>query len=242
METFVGKIAVVTGATMGIGRSLAWHCAREGMKVVLVSSNNERVEQAAADLCRDVPGATVLPVKANVAQPDEMEALAQKTWDAFGAAHLVINNAGVALVGSPLDNTLEEWRWIMDVNFWGVFHGIRSFIPRMLQQGEEGHVVNISSVGGLLSTSFLSAYEATKHAVFTLSEGLYYTLKEQGAKIAVSVVAPGFVRTNINDYERNRLPELGPAAWKPHQQEIINKLQENTANGISPEQIADQVF
>jgi NAD(P)-dependent dehydrogenase (short-subunit alcohol dehydrogenase family) len=242
LENFEGKVAVVTGASMGIGLGLAWRCAREGMKVVLVSSNKERVEQAATDLCRDVPGAVVLPLQADVAQPEEMEALAQKTWNTFGAAHLIINNAGVALVGSPLDNRLEEWHWIMDVNFWGVFHGIRSFVPRMLQQGEEGHVVNISSVGGLLSSSFLSAYEATKHAVFTLSEGLYYTLKEQNAKIGVSVVAPGFVRTNINDYERNRPPKLGSTDWKPHQEVIINRLKESTENGVLPEQVADQVF
>jgi len=112
----------------------------------------------------------------------------------------------------------------------------------MLQQGDEGYIVNISSVGDLLSTSFLSAYGATKHAVFTLSEGLYCTLKEQGANISVSVVAPGFVRTNINDYQRDRPPGLGHPDWKPHQQEIFQRLQGNTAKGISPEQIADRVF
>jgi len=161
-------------------------------------------------------------VKCDVAKADSVESLAQQTYAKFGAAHLLFNNAGVSPVGPAWSATLEDWQWTLGVNLMGVVHGIKSFVPRMLEQKDECHVVNTASVAGLISVPASAVYCVTKHGVVTLSECLHYDLQLFKARIGVSVLCPAFVNTGIKDSERNRPAELAGTnpLGKPFEQQM----------------------
>ena len=197
MKEFQGKVAVVTGAASGIGRALAERCAQEGMRVVLAGINEQTLMQASQEL--QAIGASVLAVQTDVSKAADVEALAQKAFDTYGAVHLLFNNAGVGAGISLWESTLADWEWTLGVNLWGVIYGIRAFVPRMLEQDTEGHIVNTASIAGLVSGPGLGIYRMTKHGVVTLSETLYHELALRGAKVKVSVLCPGFVNTRIMD-------------------------------------------
>ena len=197
-----GRVAAVTGAADGIGRAIAEQAAQAGMRVVLADVDRTRLAATAADLERD--GATVLACPTDVSRAADVEALAEATYARFGACHLVVNNAGVAL-GKPVwEATLADWEWVLGVNLYGVIHGVRAFVPRMLASGEPGHVVNTASIAGLISTPGLGPYNVSKHGVVTLSESLHGDLAARGAPIGVSVLCPAWVRTRIAESERHR--------------------------------------
>jgi NAD(P)-dependent dehydrogenase (short-subunit alcohol dehydrogenase family) len=245
MEEFRDKVAVVTGAASGIGRGLAERFAAEGMKVVLADVEQSALDQADAEMRER--GATVLPVRTDVSKPEQMEQLAQQTLEAFGAVHIVCNNAGVGGGGGPLwERTLADWQWTLGVNLWGVIHGIRVFLPIMLEQGDEGHIVNTASMAGLVSIPMLSIYNVTKHGVVTLSETLYMELQATGSKIGVSVLCPGFVDTNIATSERNRPDALqnegGEPELNPQQQAARQMMEGMLKAGLKPAAVADKVF
>ena len=204
MKDFDGKVAVVTGAASGIGLGLAQRCAAEGMKVVLADVEREALDKAAAGL--QASGASVLPVRTDVSDPASVEGLAQKTLDAFGGVHLVFNNAGVYITRSAWESSLEDWEWVLGVDLWGVIYGVRTFVPILLSQDTEGHIVNTSSMGGFLTRTRAAHYEVAKHGVVALSECLHYELRERDARIGVSVLAPGSVDTQIFQSQRNRPP------------------------------------
>lgn len=203
MENFEGKVAVVTGAASGIGLALARRFAGEGMRVVLADVEHEALDRVAATLADEVDADGVLAVPTDVRDEDAVEALATATFDRFGAAHVLCNNAGVGVGGLTWMVPADRWRWIVDVNLLGVAHGIRAFVPRMIEQGE-GHVVNTASAAGLLTGPGMGPYFATKHAVVALSESLYFDLQLTGAPVGVSVLCPEWVRTQIAESERNR--------------------------------------
>ena len=240
MERFAGRVAVVTGAAGGIGRALAERCAREGMRVVLAD-----VEEAAlrrTERAMTAAGATVLAVRTDVSRREDVEALARRTLDAFGAVHLLFNNAGVGGGGSSFESSVEDWTWVLGVNLWGVIHGIRTFVPIMLRQGEEGHVVNTASLTGLVSLPWGAVYQASKYAVVAISESLYYELALRESRIGVSVLCPGFVRTGFSDSARNRPAELcregrgdGPVEAGGLQRRFLEA-------GLAPEAVAERVF
>ncbi len=198
-----GRVAVITGAGSGIGRELAWACARAGANVVLADID----EPGVAETARHVSTPS-LCVRCDVSKASELERLADQAFDRFGAAHLLVNNAGVAVTGPAWAATLEDWKWVLDINLMGVVHGIRAFVPRMLAQGGEGHVVNTASVAGLLSLPGSAVYCVSKHAVVTLSECLHHDLHVAGSRIGVSVLCPAFVNTGIAESQRNRPAEL----------------------------------
>src|SRR5947209_3090517 len=211
MQEFKDKVAVITGAASGIGRALTDRCVQEGMRVVLADVEVETLTKTEASM--KASGATVLAVRTDVSQARDVEALAQKTLNTFGAVHLLCNNAGVASEAVVWESTIAEWEWVMGVNLWSVIHGVRVFVPIMLAQDTECHIVNTASMAGLISGPGLGAYKVTKHGVVALSETLYHELAERGAKVKVSVLCPGVVSTRIMEGGRNRpghLPAAGP--------------------------------
>ena len=244
METLAGKVAVITGAASGIGRALAQRCVQEKMKVVLADIEGAALAQTAEAF--QAQGATVLPVRTDVSQAADIAALAERTVATFGAVHLLCNNAGVAADGPIWEMSLQDWEWLLGVNLWGVVHGIRTFVPLMLAQGGEAHIVNTASIAGLVSTAGLGVYNVTKHGVVTLSETLYQELQQIGASIHVSVLCPGWVNTRIHEAGRNRPPILrnqptGQPAT-PAAGTIDQSIRQAIQEGIPAEEVADLVF
>jgi NAD(P)-dependent dehydrogenase (short-subunit alcohol dehydrogenase family) len=244
MQSFHGKVAVITGAASGIGRGLAERCAHEGMRVVLADVEAPALAQAEREL--RAQGTEVLAVRTDVSRRGEVEALARRALDAFGAVDLLCNNAGVGAGSSIWDSTLADWEWVMGVNLWGVIHGLRVFVPIMLAQDTEGHIVNTASIAGLLPFHLSAPYQVTKHAVVALSEHLYYTLRQRSAKINVSVLCPGWVHTRIMDSQRNRPPELQNEASDvppdPEVEAVVQEFRRAAEAGMSPQQLAEFVF
>src|ERR687898_2818856 len=196
MEEFAGRVAVVTGAGSGIGRGLAGQAAREGMRVVIADVELGALEESAAEV--EAAGAEVLVAPTDVSRADEVDALANLAYERFGAVHLLCNNAGVFQAGITWERELADWEWVLGVNLWGVLHGIRSFVPRMLDGGDEGHIVNTSSLAGLITGAYSAPYITSKFAVLALTECLAHDLRAHGAPIGVSVLVPGLVDTNIS--------------------------------------------
>lgn len=209
MDDFQGKVAVVTGAASGIGLALADRFAREGMRVVLADIEREPLDRAAQALADEFGADDVLAVPTDVRDEQAIDALAAATFERFGTAHVVCNNAGVGVGGLAWTIPADRWRWIVDVNLLSVAHGIRAFVPRMIEQGE-GHVVNTASAAGILTGPAMAPYYATKHGVVAMSEALYFDLQLTGATgVGVSVLCPEWVRTQIAESERNRPDGVG---------------------------------
>ena len=209
MYVLDGKVAVVTGAASGIGLGLVTRFGREGMNVVLADVEREPLDRAAAALSDELGADRVLAVPTDVRHEDAVEALAAATFERFGTAHVLCNNAGVGVGGMAWTVPADRWRWIVEVNLLSVAHGIRAFVPRMIEQGE-GHVVNTASAAGILTGPAMAPYYATKHGVVALSEALYFDLQLTGAtSVGVSVLCPEWVRTRIYESERNRPGDVG---------------------------------
>ncbi|MCB0088877.1 MAG: SDR family NAD(P)-dependent oxidoreductase [Caldilineaceae bacterium] len=206
MKEFRGKVAVITGAASGIGFALAERCAQEGMKVVLADVEEPALRTAEERL--RATGATTLGVVTDVSKETEVEKLAQTTLQTFGGVHLLCNNAGVSAGTTVWQSSLADWQWVLGVNLWGVIYGIRMFVPIMLAQESESHIVNTVSLAGMVSLPGMASYKVSKQGVITLSETLYHELKKQTAKVGVSVLFPGGVRTRLIDSARNRPTDL----------------------------------
>ncbi len=237
MELTAGQVAVVTGAGSGIGLSLAERFATAGLKVVLADVQEDALEAAASQV--GARGTDVLTVRTDVSKADEVEALAARTLEHFGAVHVVCNNAGVAPRSDPWFGPLSSWEWVMGVNFWGVVHGCRAFLPHL---AGGGHIVNTASIAGLM-TGFAPSYDASKHAVVAISENLFTTLRLAGLPIGVSVLCPGWVRTNILEATRNWPAELGEKPADDPLNEPFRKYVERAlAEGNTPASVADAVL
>ena len=238
------NVAVITGAASGIGRGLAERFAAEGMKVVLADVEKEPLAKLEADL--NAKGATVLAVRTDVSKASEVENLAAQTLDAFGAVHILCNNAGVVCSRPVWEHTLADWEWVLGVNLWGVIHGIRTFVPHMLEQGDECHIVNTASILGLVGGSGEGIYKVSKHGVVTLSETLADELAQKAANIQVHVLCPGWVRTGILDASRNRPDALKNPVEKTQPRELIIGGSRNTRAemeaGLSPAKVAEHVY
>ena len=239
MDILAGKVAVITGGASGIGNAVAARAAARGMKIVLADIEERPLREAARSLSDN--GADVLPVVTDVSEASSVEALRDRTLERFGAVHLVHNNAGVGGGGLLWTISEAEWRWVLGVNLFGVIHGIRTFVPLMVEQGE-GHVVNTASLAGLVSPPFYGPYSASKHAVVTISEILYRDLRIVGSKVGVSVLCPGFVRTRISEADRNR-PQWAPAPpTNPAAEQVRAAAAQAVADGIDPAAVADSVL
>jgi len=245
MRDFKNKVAVITGAASGIGRALAEKCTHEGMRVVISDIDEKGLRRTERRLKRE--GSDVLSVLTDVSKAKEVEELAKKALEAFGEVHLLFNNAGVAIPKLTWEYELEDWEFVLGINLMGVIYGIRTFIPIMIKQDTECHVVNISSIEGLLSNGVGgSTYGVCKHALVFLSERLTQELEEDGPKVKVSVVCPGFVKTNIFMASINRLPEERKSEFFQSEidEERMEQLQEflEQSPGIMPDEVADIVF
>ncbi|MFE3523708.1 SDR family NAD(P)-dependent oxidoreductase [Streptomyces sp. NPDC059161] len=207
MELRAGQVAVVTGAASGIGLAMARRFAAEGLKVVLADVEEAALEKAAGELREE--GARVLARITDVSERESVTALADAAYETFGAVHVLCNNAGVGsgAEGRMWEHEVNDWKWAFAVNVWGVFHGIQAFVPRMIEGGEPGRIVNTSSGdGGIAPLPTASVYAVTKSAVVTMTESLYAHLKAQGVPIGASVLFPGphMLRTGLWESHRNR--------------------------------------
>ena len=248
MKVFKDKVAVITGGANGIGRGIANIAANEGMKIVLADIEADALSKAEDEL--KATGAKVLSILTDVSKAEDVKALAQKTIDTFGEVHLLCNNAGVILPGAMWEHSLLDWKWIIDINFWGVIHGIRNFVPIMLKQDNECHIVNTSSLAGLMSGDGI--YGATKHGIVALSEALQKELEQANSKVKVSVFCPSFINTTIMDCERNRPAEYCGPDYMPATEKMIKKYPESKQTfeiirrmfeaGLSPNQAGDIIF
>jgi len=207
MKDLVGKVAVITGAGSGFGREFARIAASERMKLVLADVQQDALDGAVGEA--RASGAQAVGLRVDVASAADVQRLAERTMKEFGAVHVLFNNAGVAGGGGFVwEASLKDWQWVLGVNLMGVVHGIRSFVPLMIKQDCECHVVNTASAAGLVSAPLMAVYNVSKHGVVTLSETMFHDLRAAGAKVGVSVLCPAFVPTNIRQSERNRPAEL----------------------------------
>ena len=239
MKDVSGKVAVVTGGASGIGRAMAEAFASAGMKLVLADQDDARVAETARELA--ARGAQVIAVRTDVSSPADVDALARRAIDAFGAVHVVCNNAGVAYGGLPTwESTVEDWRWVVGVNLMGVVHGVRTFTPILLEQGE-GHIVNTASIAGLITISGNALYAVTKHAVVALSETLFNELA--GCGVRVSVLCPGFVHTPLIETSERNAPE---AVRRQHpdlfESADSRQMQAVLASAMAPAKVGEAVL
>jgi len=241
MRELAGRTAFVTGGASGIGFALGAAFAQAGMKVMLADIETDALAEAVKSL-RDF-GPNVRGVACDVADPVSVERAAKASYQAFGNVHVVCNNAGVAAAGGIDNISLDNWRWVLDVNLMGVLHGIRSFLPHIRAHGEGGHIVNTASMAGMNSGLGFSPYVASKFAVVGMSEGLATRLKPFG--IGVTVLCPGFVRTRIGESGRNR-PERYGATQTPDPASpaglLLAQIAERLQSGLDPSDVAARVL
>ncbi|HEY7198607.1 MAG TPA: SDR family NAD(P)-dependent oxidoreductase [Candidatus Dormibacteraeota bacterium] len=240
MRDLAGRVAVVTGAASGMGRAFAERFAAEGMRVVLADVEAEPLERAVAEL--GGAGGDVIGVPCDVSRLESVTALADAAVGAYGAIHLAVNNAGVEgyLDGALWEATERDWRWTMGVNFWGVVHGVRTFLPIMLAQGEEGHLVNTVSMTAVVRAT--NMYGVAKHAVLALTETIHAQLREREARVGVSALCPGMIATRLFEGSRNRPPELRnerEPAGAEQGREIRRRMHERLQAGMPPSEVAD---
>lgn len=209
MREFSQRTAVITGAASGIGLELARRAAKEGMNLVLADIEAAKLAEATAML--GVPAIRLLTRVTDVSREEEIAALADTAFDRFGSVHLLCNNAGVGLTRLAWEHSRKDWDWVLGVNLYSVIAAVQYFVPRMLAQDVEGHIVNTASVAGLLSTPGMAAYNVSKHGVVTLSETLYGEFIAAKAKLGISVLCPAWVATGIHQSERNRQERFGTA-------------------------------
>lgn len=241
LQEFEGKVAVVTGAASGIGRALAERFVEEGMKVVLADVEEGALRETMQQL--EQRGAEVLARRTDVSRADELTALAQATLERFGGVHVVCNNAGVFAGGLCWEAPESDWEWVLGVNTLGVLHGIRAFVPILLEQDEPAHVVNTVSMAGLTTLPFSGPYCVSKQAALGLSETLYHELRLRQAPVGVSALCPELIRTGIGRSDRNRPAHLKrpEVAASPERDLVESAIQTSTAGGLDPARMADRV-
>jgi len=207
LPDLAGKVAVVTGGASGIGKGIATELVAEGAQVVIADIQLDAMEATAQEI-----GAAA--VQTDVSDPASVDALARTVLARYGAVHVVCNNAGIGPLAPVADLTLDDWRWMLGVNLWGVIHGVHTFLPVLKQNREGGHIVNTASMAGLVAGPRLGAYAAAKFGVVGLTEVLAAELAADNSRVGVSVLCPGTVHTNIGTSSRNRPADLPDAGFK----------------------------
>jgi NAD(P)-dependent dehydrogenase (short-subunit alcohol dehydrogenase family) len=241
MKTLAERVAVITGAASGLGRALASAFGAQGCKLVLADVDEAALARAAGEL--RAQGLALTTQVTDVSESASVERLARAALEAFGAVHVVCNNAGVAPLGVVWEATESDWRWALGVNLWGVIHGVRVFTPILLRQDDEGHIVNTASVAGFIVPPGMGVYNVSKHAVVALSETLHHDLAARGAKVHCSVVCPAFFASGIADSARTRPAALAADRAKTDEDRALEAmLHKATQSGrLSAEDIAARV-
>lgn len=243
MKKFRDKVAVVTGAASGIGRAIAERFAAEDMKIILADVEEDALFKTEKEMKEK--GAFVKGVITDVSNQNDVQRLAKRTLEEFGSVHILCNNAGVFGDFAPIwKQKIEDWQWVLGVNLCGVIHGIRSFVPIMIDQNVECHIINTSSMAGLFSMPLVSLYHVSKHAVITLSESLHHELLIQKTKVKVSVLCPGMVKTNFMESDRNK-PSKQQAKYV--EQDEMKKIWHDAysnfiAGGMPASEVADKMI
>ncbi|MGW5680742.1 SDR family NAD(P)-dependent oxidoreductase [Nonomuraea sp. NPDC003754] len=234
MRELSGKVAVVTGASSGIGRALAVRFAAEGMALMLADVDPRGLARTAAM----ISGVKVLTQITDVSDAPAVQHLANRAFNELGGVHVLCNNAGVFQGGRMWTRTEEDFAWLLGVNVWGVLHGIREFVPRMIEQDTEGHIVNSVSVAGLFAGPNLGGQAVSKYAALAASQALAHDLRQVGSKLRVTALCPGGVRTGISRSERVRPADLAVARTRDDlaSQEWLDTLVEK---GKEPAEVAD---
>jgi NAD(P)-dependent dehydrogenase (short-subunit alcohol dehydrogenase family) len=242
MEDFKNKVAVITGAASGIGLGIARRCVKEGIKTVLSDIEEPLLLEVSNELKKD--GGDVLAVVCNVSSLEEVKNLAEQTLKTYGKINLLFNNAGVIPGTNILKSTIKDYEWVIGVNLWGVIYGVNTFLPIMLEQSEESHIVNTSS--GSAFSPGNGAYDVTKYGVTALSECMRIQLKRIESHISVSLLVPGIVDTGIVDSNRNRPQQLKNQSKGSRNWDELNKKLEEIRNryrgSMSPDLVADLAF
>ena len=242
MDDFKGKTAVVTGAASGIGYAMAERFANEGMRVVLADIEEDALAGAVVRITS--AGAQAIGVPTDVSDAASMAALAERAVSELGGIHVACSNAGVFTGGLLWEQSLADYAWTIDVNVWGVIHGIRTFIPIMLEQDTECHLVNVASMAGLTAMPFAGIYHMTKHAVLALSESLYHELALTSDLVKVSVLCPEMIKTGIATCERNRPSQYtkpGDIIETDEREMVMDSIRETVETGLDPSVMADRV-
>ncbi|MES2257228.1 MAG: SDR family oxidoreductase [Pseudomonadota bacterium] len=247
MKNFKDKVAVITGGAAGLGREFAFKAHALGMKLVLADVQQDALDGTVADLKQQ--GANVIGLICDVRKGEQVQALADATMKEFGAVHLVFNNAGVGSGGLVWENSVADWEWVLGVNVWGVIHGVRIFTKLMLECAKndpayEGHIVNTSSMAGVLNPTAMGVYNVSKHAVVSLSESLYHDLNLVDAPIGSSVLCPFFVPTGINQSHRNR-PDDVKMESKPTASQLASQAMTTkavTSGKVTAVDVANMTF
>jgi NAD(P)-dependent dehydrogenase (short-subunit alcohol dehydrogenase family) len=237
------KVAVVTGAASGIGLAFSQRCLQEGMKVVLADIDRLSLGRVEQKLGKD--NAMILPVVTDVRKSDDVKKLAEVTYGEFGATHILFNNAGVGVSRLVHEATLNDWNWVIGTNLFGVIHGVQSFVPRMIQQNTDCHVINTASISGLVTGAMNGPYSVSKAAIIMLSEKLYFEMRGLQTKVKVSVVCPGFIATNIMAFEDHRPSELRNPSEPQLRPDFIayaTEFLKHVLAGMKPRDCADIIF
>jgi NAD(P)-dependent dehydrogenase (short-subunit alcohol dehydrogenase family) len=241
------RVAVVTGAASGIGLATAHRLAAAGMHLVLADIEDGAL--AAAEEGLKATGRDVLAVRTDVSSERSVQDLADAAFATFGTVHVLFNNAGVAATAATLrahawEGSVADWEWTLGVNLMGVVHGVRAFVPRMLERGDEGHVVNTASMAGMLTAA--NPYNVSKHGVVCITEGMYRDFREMGARLSASVVCPGLINTRILEAERNRPGDHGAptdvGALRDELQQFSAGFAAALRAGYPPDVVAEQVL
>jgi len=242
LTEFEGKVAVVTGAASGIGRAMCEKFANLGMRVVMADVEGDRLRQSAKRI--EATGVEILAATVDVSRADELSRLAEDTLDRFGKVHVLCNNAGVFAGGLTWDAVGSDWEWVLGVNLYGVLHGIRAFVPIMLEQNEPGHVVNTCSMAGLINTPLSGAYNVSKHAALSLTETLYHELRMKQSPVGCSALCPELIRTGIANSDRNRPPHLKRPedADTPEMELVEQAIRSSIETGLDPSVMAERVY
>jgi NAD(P)-dependent dehydrogenase (short-subunit alcohol dehydrogenase family) len=240
MQDFANKTAVVTGAASGIGLALANIFAEQKMNIVLADIEQDKLQDAVSAI--EALGVKAVGVVTDVGDSDSVAQLCKTAVESFGSIQILCNNAGVWTGGLLWEQTEEDFEWVMRVNQWGIIHGIRHFLPQMIAQGDECHVVNTASMAGLCTLPFSGIYHMTKHAALALSECLFHDLAMTAPQIKVSCLCPELIDTGIANSKRNRPAELAKENNTEMGAMAQQAITDATRDSLSPRVMAERVL